>query len=122
MFVVPAGRTFLAARIIIKSVSQSRGQPQFEITDTFPLLLLLQNNFGRTESLSYYKTSKRLSTFLTMDKIKLYVDYILSITGYVIAWVNKTAKGIVQKLFGLNPEFVEETDQVNCYGDSIHIV
>jgi hypothetical protein len=57
-----------------------------------------------------------------MDKIKLYVDYILSITGYVIAWVNKTAKGIVQKLFGLNPEFVEETDQVNCYGDSIYIV
>jgi hypothetical protein len=49
-----------------------------------------------------------------MDKFKDYVDYILSITGYVLAWVNKTAKGIVQKLFGLNPEFVEETDQVNC--------
>jgi hypothetical protein len=55
-----------------------------------------------------------LSANLTMDKFKDYVDYILSVTGYVIAWVNKTARGIVQKLFGLNPEFVEETDQVNC--------
>lgn len=49
-----------------------------------------------------------------MDKFTYYVDYILSITGYVIAWVNKTAKGIVRRLFGLNPEFVEETDQVSC--------
>lgn len=49
-----------------------------------------------------------------MDRFKVYVDYVLNITEYVIAWVNKTAKGIVQKLFGLNPEFVEETDQVNC--------
>ncbi|KAJ5108739.1 hypothetical protein N7456_005414 [Penicillium angulare] len=46
-----------------------------------------------------------------MDKFKDYVDYVLSITGYILAWVNKTAKGVVQKLFGLNPEFVEETDQ-----------
>lgn len=46
-----------------------------------------------------------------MDKFRYYVDYVLSITGYVIAWVNKTAKGIVRQLFGLNPEFVEETDQ-----------
>lgn len=46
-----------------------------------------------------------------MDKFTYYVDYVLSITGYVIAWVNKTAKGIVRKLFGLNPEFVEDTDQ-----------
>lgn len=48
-----------------------------------------------------------------MDKFRYYVDYVLSITGYVIAWVNKTAKGIVRQLFGLNPEFVEETDQVS---------
>ncbi|KXH62528.1 hypothetical protein CNYM01_01739 [Colletotrichum nymphaeae SA-01] len=46
-----------------------------------------------------------------MDKFRGYVDYILSITDYVIAWVNKTAKGVVNKLFGLNPEFVDETDQ-----------
>lgn len=48
-----------------------------------------------------------------MDKFRGYVDYILSITDYVIAWVNKTAKGVVNKLFGLNPEFVDETDQVS---------
>lgn len=48
-----------------------------------------------------------------MDKFRSYVDCVLSITDYVIAWVNKTAKGVVQKLFGLNPEFVEETDQVS---------
>jgi hypothetical protein len=49
-----------------------------------------------------------------MDKFREYVDYVLSITGYVIAWVNKTAKGIVQKVFGLNPEFVQEThEEVN---------
>ncbi|KAI3316582.1 hypothetical protein HD806DRAFT_527759 [Xylariaceae sp. AK1471] len=46
-----------------------------------------------------------------MDRFTAYIDYVLNITGYVIAWVNKTAKGVVQKLFGLNPEFVEETDQ-----------
>jgi hypothetical protein len=46
-----------------------------------------------------------------MDKFNGYVDYILSITDYVIAWMNKTAKGIINKLFGLNPEFVDETDQ-----------
>lgn len=48
-----------------------------------------------------------------MDKFRGYLDYILSITDYVIAWVNKTAKGVVNKLFGLNPEFVDETDQVS---------
>jgi hypothetical protein len=47
-----------------------------------------------------------------MDKFRDYVDYVLSITGYMIAWVNKTAKGVVRKVFGLNPEFFEETDQV----------
>lgn len=47
-----------------------------------------------------------------MERFTSYVDYILSITGYVIAWVNKNAKGIIRRLFGLNPEFVEETDQV----------
>lgn len=48
-----------------------------------------------------------------MDNIKLYVDYILSITDYVIAWVNQTAKGVIQKLFGLNPVFVQDTNQVS---------
>ncbi|KAI1422629.1 hypothetical protein F5Y12DRAFT_607906 [Xylaria sp. FL1777] len=46
-----------------------------------------------------------------MDRFNLFVDYILSITGYVVAWVNKTANGVVQKIFGLNPEFVEATNQ-----------
>jgi hypothetical protein len=50
---------------------------------------------------------------ITMDKFKDDVEYVLSNTGYVIAWVNKTAKGIVQKLFGLNPEFVDETHLVS---------
>jgi hypothetical protein len=45
------------------------------------------------------------------EKIKKYVDYILNITDYVIAWVNKTANGVVRKLFGLNPALVDETDQ-----------
>lgn len=48
-----------------------------------------------------------------MDKFTSYVNYILSITGYVVAWVNKTAKRVVRKLFGLNPKFVDETDQVS---------
>jgi hypothetical protein len=47
------------------------------------------------------------------EKIKKYVDYILNITDYVIAWVNKTANGVVRKLFGLNPALVDETDQVS---------
>ncbi|CAG9980543.1 unnamed protein product [Clonostachys byssicola] len=29
----------------------------------------------------------------------------------VIAWVNRTVRGVVNRLFGLNPEFVDETDQ-----------
>ncbi|OTA98430.1 hypothetical protein M426DRAFT_113088 [Hypoxylon sp. CI-4A] len=46
-----------------------------------------------------------------MDRFNDFVDYILNVTGYVIAWVNDTAKGVVQRLFGLNPVFVYETDQ-----------
>lgn len=53
-----------------------------------------------------------------MNRFKEYVDYILSITEYVVAWVNKTTKGILQKLFGMNPEFVPEIDQeVNPDGE-----
>jgi hypothetical protein len=48
-----------------------------------------------------------------MDKFRPYVNYILSITDYVIAWVNKTWNSAMQKIFGLNPEFVPETDQVS---------
>ncbi|KAI8633596.1 hypothetical protein F5Y19DRAFT_489058 [Xylariaceae sp. FL1651] len=47
-----------------------------------------------------------------MDKFKDYVDYVLSITDYVIAWVIDATKGAARMIFRRNPEFVPETDQM----------
>jgi hypothetical protein len=49
-----------------------------------------------------------------MDKFKKLVDYVLNVTDYVIAWVNKTAKGVVRKLTGgLDPNFNSNIDGVS---------
>ncbi|RSL83664.1 hypothetical protein CEP52_016661 [Fusarium oligoseptatum] len=45
-----------------------------------------------------------------MDKFNSAINFILQITGYVIAWVNKTSKGVIQKLSGLNPWFKKSID------------
>ncbi|KAH8730014.1 hypothetical protein GQ44DRAFT_673679 [Phaeosphaeriaceae sp. PMI808] len=46
-----------------------------------------------------------------MDKFKRLVDYVLNITDYVIAWVNKTAGGVIRKLTGgLDPKFNQGID------------
>jgi hypothetical protein len=49
-----------------------------------------------------------------MDKFNKLVNYVLNITDYVIAWVNKTAKGVIRKLTGgLDPNFNQSIDDVS---------
>ncbi|KAJ8108356.1 hypothetical protein OPT61_g8228 [Boeremia exigua] len=46
-----------------------------------------------------------------MDRFRKLVDYVLNITDYVIAWFNKTAKGVIQRLTGgLDPNFNQNID------------
>ncbi|KZV92410.1 hypothetical protein EXIGLDRAFT_75908 [Exidia glandulosa HHB12029] len=43
---------------------------------------------------------------------------VVSFLQYVVAWVNKTANGVVRRLYGLNPELNENTDEVVNDGET----
>ncbi|KAK7033426.1 putative ankyrin repeat protein [Favolaschia claudopus] len=41
-----------------------------------------------------------------------------SFLQYIVAWVNKTAKGVAQRLFGYNPKFDKGIDEAVNYGET----
>ncbi|VUC33279.1 unnamed protein product [Clonostachys rosea] len=47
-----------------------------------------------------------------MDKFNSVISSILQITGFIIAWFNRTAKGVIRTLSGLNFPFNKKIDQV----------
>jgi ankyrin repeat protein len=80
--------------------------------------LTAANDSGLTaEEMAAASSDKAVVRALEPKKDKWKLTKLVSVVGsvllYVVAWVNKTAKGVVNKLFGLNPELDEKLDEVS---------
>ncbi|KAJ3560792.1 hypothetical protein NP233_g10602 [Leucocoprinus birnbaumii] len=77
--------------------------------------LTVTNNNGLTaEKMAEAAPDKAVARALDPDKERSALTKLTSLVSsfllYIVAWVNKTADGVMRKVFGLNPDFNTNTD------------